>query len=196
MAIMGIKQIAVLAAASAMAMAAPAMAVTFTGSGPGSYSASTADNVATFNFAYDGYGNGAGDVEWTFQTVADRTGNYSFNFNVDGYSAYFIAGANASAFSAGNSQALYNTSTFGGYNQSGTFSLDLIEGQSYGIQVGGRNFDSDSRVQGTFTLTGDAIATAGAVPEPASWAMMILGMGAVGGALRRRSKVSTKVTFA
>jgi hypothetical protein len=39
-------------------------------------------------------------------------------------------------------------------------------------------------------------ADAGAVPEPASWAMMIFGMGAVGGALRRRSKVSTTVKFA
>jgi hypothetical protein len=40
------------------------------------------------------------------------------------------------------------------------------------------------------------LASASAVPEPASWAMMILGMGAVGGALRRRSKVSTSVKFA
>jgi hypothetical protein len=32
-----------------------------------------------------------------------------------------------------------------------------------------------------------------AVPEPANWALMILGFGAVGGALRRRS---TKVAFA
>jgi hypothetical protein len=36
---------------------------------------------------------------------------------------------------------------------------------------------------------------AGAVPEPATWAMMIGGMGAVGGAMRRR-RVSTKVSFA
>ncbi|RYF19609.1 MAG: PEP-CTERM sorting domain-containing protein [Oxalobacteraceae bacterium] len=36
----------------------------------------------------------------------------------------------------------------------------------------------------------------GAVPEPASWAMMICGFGMVGGAMRRRkSKVTTKVAF-
>ena len=35
----------------------------------------------------------------------------------------------------------------------------------------------------------------GAVPEPATWAMMIGGMGMIGGAMRRR-KVSTKVSFA
>jgi hypothetical protein len=35
-----------------------------------------------------------------------------------------------------------------------------------------------------------------AVPEPASWAMMIGGTGLVGGAMRRRRSVSTKVSFA
>jgi len=33
----------------------------------------------------------------------------------------------------------------------------------------------------------------GAVPEPATWAMMIAGFGLVGGAMRRRS---TKVAYA
>ena len=37
-------------------------------------------------------------------------------------------------------------------------------------------------------------AFAAAVPEPATWALMILGMGAVGGALRRR-RVTTAMSF-
>jgi hypothetical protein len=37
---------------------------------------------------------------------------------------------------------------------------------------------------------------ASSVPEPASWAMMIGGMGVVGGAMRRRRKVQTTVRFA
>jgi hypothetical protein len=49
---------------------------------------------------------------------------------------------------------------------------------------------------GTPAILASSIGNIGAVPEPASWAMMILGMGAVGGALRRRSKVSTTVKFA
>jgi hypothetical protein len=36
----------------------------------------------------------------------------------------------------------------------------------------------------------------GAVPEPASWAMMISGFGLIGGALRRQRKVKTTVRFA
>ncbi len=46
----------------------------------------------------------------------------------------------------------------------------------------------------TFSILGDAAG--GAVPEPATWAMMIGGMGVVGGALRRRRSISTKVSFA
>lgn len=34
------------------------------------------------------------------------------------------------------------------------------------------------------------------VPEPATWAFMILGFGFVGGMMRRRGKVTTKVAFA
>ena len=41
-----------------------------------------------------------------------------------------------------------------------------------------------------FSVNGTVSAAPGAVPEPATWAMMILGMGAVGFAMRRRIKVS------
>jgi hypothetical protein len=39
-------------------------------------------------------------------------------------------------------------------------------------------------------------AVAAAVPEPATWGMMILGVGLVGGVMRRRQKVSTTIKFA
>jgi hypothetical protein len=52
---------------------------------------------------------------------------------------------------------------------------------------------SDTGANGTsrITLTGLTLETAGAaVPEPATWAMMIGGMGLAGGALRRRKAVA------
>ena len=46
-----------------------------------------------------------------------------------------------------------------------------------------------------FTFTSNAATISSAVPEPATWAMMTLGFGAMGFAMRRK-KVSTRVRFA
>ena len=52
-----------------------------------------------------------------------------------------------------------------------------------------------------FETVAGAVVTAttaipAAVPEPASWAMMIIGFGLVGAAWRKRSRIRTSVTFA
>ncbi|MBI0477208.1 PEP-CTERM sorting domain-containing protein [Sphingomonas sp. MA1305] len=49
--------------------------------------------------------------------------------------------------------------------------------------------------QGNTTTSFSATAQTAAVPEPATWALMILGMGAVGFAMRRRN-TTTRVRFA
>ncbi|MBM6577734.1 PEPxxWA-CTERM sorting domain-containing protein [Microvirga sp. SRT01] len=63
-----------------------------------------------------------------------------------------------------------------------------------GIESFGGTFDNwtDNGNEHAFFLT-DGVA--GVVPEPTTWAMMIGGIGMVGGAMRRR-RVSTKVSFA
>lgn len=43
---------------------------------------------------------------------------------------------------------------------------------------------------------GSAVAPGSAVPEPATWAMMLAGFGMIGFAARRRSAVTTAVTYA
>jgi hypothetical protein len=56
----------------------------------------------------------------------------------------------------------------------------------------GGGYESDNHTVGLYTGKGTGTAvqlissTAGAVPEPASWAMMLTGFGLVGGAIRRR----------
>lgn len=50
------------------------------------------------------------------------------------------------------------------------------------------NCDLNFRVTGT--------TEAGAVPEPAAWALMLLGFGAVGAVVRRRPKVAARIRFA
>lgn len=54
-------------------------------------------------------------------------------------------------------------------------------------------FANSARIFGIDNLTFTPAATAGAVPEPATWAMMIVGFGLVGGAMRRRQ---AKIAFA
>ena len=56
-------------------------------------------------------------------------------------------------------------------------------------------------VKGTGGLDGSysgvlSFSQSGAVPEPATWAMMILGFGAVGAGMRRRKKVTMNVAYA
>jgi hypothetical protein len=48
----------------------------------------------------------------------------------------------------------------------------------------------------TFTNTNYSADVTAAVPEPAAWLTMILGMGVIGCAMRRRQKVTTQVAFA
>lgn len=63
----------------------------------------------------------------------------------------------------------------------GTFALSTTPQNS-----GPRPFDN-------YNITIAAAVTA--VPEPATWAMMLVGFGGVGAAMRRKSNVSTKVAF-
>lgn len=75
----------------------------------------------------------------------------------------------------------------GGYTQQ-DLRLNLSQSLSYSV-AGGPSYGADRL--GTFSA-----AAAGAVPEPATWAMMLFGFGSVGFALRRRRDTGTRVRFA
>lgn len=74
-----------------------------------------------------------------------------------------------------------------------------------GTPISAGGLDSASNISPTGTLTQfygvpvvqftTAAATAG-VPEPATWAMMLMGFGAMGAAMRRRTRVAARVRFA
>jgi len=85
---------------------------------------------------------------------------------------------------------------FPGFNQFPTATripFSLVEGDlGLRVTIGGENFFGYARIAGpnitvAFNDIAGAAIIAGTVPEPASWALMILGFGAVGGVLRRRS---------
>ncbi len=80
-----------------------------------------------------------------------------------------------------NDDALYGVFYNADYNGSDTLRAFANRDGAYSGTTGG--------LVTTFSL-------AGGVPEPATWALMILGFGAVGGAMRRRQAVTAKVRFA
>lgn len=57
-------------------------------------------------------------------------------------------------------------------------------------------YDSRNRVQAVLTAFHSPAAVQAAVPEASTWAMMIAGFGIVGGAMRRRNKITTALKFA
>lgn len=65
--------------------------------------------------------------------------------------------------------------------------LNLSQSLSYSV-AGGQPTYGDARL-GTFSITA-------AVPEPATWGMMIVGFGAVGFAMRRGRKAKVRVAYA
>lgn len=67
-----------------------------------------------------------------------------------------------------------------------------------GVEYFGYAYTNNSLLRSyAFESTAGAAITAVAVPEPASWALMIVGVGVVGGAMRRRKAgVTTRIRFA
>ncbi|KQU53213.1 hypothetical protein ASG67_10410 [Sphingomonas sp. Leaf339] len=100
--------------------------------------------------------------------------------------AFAFANASLTRSPLGTSITITGTGTFtngvAADATSGTFSL------------------ATSSVNGTansvsFTFTSNAVATASAVPETSTWAMMTLGFGAMGFAMRRK-KINTRIRLA
>ena len=143
------------------------------------FSRSVVLNSATFNtFFIPGAGTPA-DSDATIAAGYAPNGSWTGNLFSSGASA----GSVASNF--------YNT--FGSYVSSNSgapraINAGGLNGNVWLIAAGGidRNFDGFKLSQ----------ITATAVPEPATWALMILGFGAVGFAMRSRRATVSKVSYA
>jgi hypothetical protein len=138
----------------------------------------------------------------------DLTGAKTASFNIDTATA-----PTSSSSSFIGDQISYNavTGTFGGTTQTATIGFGTflaaqlnIGGTTLGFtQYGGPDlfslvsgapvfnlgsFNLSSITSGPATITIRAVS--GAVPEPATWAMMLVGFGAIGFSMRRRNSKS------
>jgi len=116
--------------------------------------------------------------------LADTNGgssNPNGNFTFDDEASRSVTGVNTAG---GSFRPLQSLSAFDGGNAAGTWRLNIRD------QFG---FDSGRLGSWTLTVTG---AETGAVPEPATWAMLMLGFFAIGGAMRsRQRKQSVRVAY-
>jgi len=128
-------------------------------------------------------------LNWSYSFTATGNGSFSGNYVVRGTGDTF------------GLQSLYALDDFGSFafggdvydpSASGSFSVPLILGQTYTMTVA--NYGN---IGSAFAYSGEASADVqwaisydSAVPEPASWGLMIGGFGMVGGTLRRRRAVA------
>jgi choice-of-anchor C domain-containing protein len=127
-------------------------------------------------------GNGQGGIAQTFDTVVGQLYNISFWLagNTDGNpttkSVQVGAGNVSSVFT-------FDTTGFSAPNNMGwkNYNFQFTAGPGTSTTLSFASLDS-----GSFGASLDNVSVS-AVPEPATWAMMMLGIGFIGGAMRRRT---------
>jgi hypothetical protein len=182
---------ALLFAGVALAGAHPAAAAlgatAWTGSGSASSSGGAPSNIgattvvsdgttgpAQFQYAYLDAAGCCSTGSWTFSTVAAAPGPVQLNWTYTGSHAFFQVRVGLSAFdtptggaptttslvSAGPANCC--TSPSASFSYSGTTTLTVNTGDTYGFTMSGGNFDSNSTLNGTLTVT----TTAPQAPAP------------------------------
>jgi hypothetical protein len=132
--------------------------------------------------SYYGFIQNGGSLNQAF--VATSTGSFVIDFLVAGRNNQSFTG-NLSYEVLLNGSIIFSDATVTGqpFTARTTNPFDLIMGDSYSLSFHGLQFTGDN------TAYIDAVTLSAAVapiPEPATWAMMLLGFGAMGVTLRRR----------
>ena len=124
-------------------------------------------------------------------TAGSYTIKYTFGFPVDGFGA-----GNLSANLVGSANTLLTNVTLNGFNWNTApngLSSFLFSGPVVGLP-------SINEVVVNFDVVNNGIASfngsvSAAVPEPATWALMVLGVGMIGFGMRRRQQATTRVSY-
>lgn len=212
-------KLAAIAFAGALTLSAPALAATTIYTNAGTFSAALGTSF-TDTYSDPGYSFIQSDAAMTAvvgETRYETTGFTDWNIVSTGY---YCAGCNGSFTlyfdntSYGTTDGVFGVSVDVQFNASDLYDAFVTFGdgstQNYvGVSAGFYGITSDllitsiafgpnggsSSTSGSFAIDNLTIGSAGAVPEPASWAMMIGGLAVVGATMRRRAAV-TNVQFA
>jgi len=209
------KVLTALSAIGVLVLALPAHAVTFS---IGPIDSGPVDVTSTFNPGYTliDFNNGispftggavrSGTITNQYVApVGDTTPYFSTGPSTSTPSSLALSGVNQLSFYWGSIDT-YNTITFNGLNQS--FGGAVFGGGDYPMARPSRQVTFHFSAAESAALTGitlssntnafelDNLIFGSAAPEPATWAMMLVGFGAVGVALRRRQRVTPRSSFA
>jgi hypothetical protein len=127
---------------------------------------------------------GRGGNDWDYTFVASGNGKITMSYNVTGSGDTFgLWGWTIGFNGTGHGGPVINPFD---PTTSGTFTGKLVAGQTYTISL-----DGNPNIQSSGTFDGSMLGLFNwqitAVPEPATWGLMIAGLGLMGGALRRRA---------
>jgi hypothetical protein len=127
--------------------------------GPGTTSIELSNNNSiTFNYRLEGESVWQTQT-WIFFATAARTGVVKFNWNYSGFHGWYQVQAEINAFSKGLPEQNQNFSfSVGGSMQGeGQALIKINQGYEFGFVIKGRNFDRDTRLLGSLTITIDLL---------------------------------------
>ena len=113
--------------------------------------------LAAFNYDVNLVGGGVSPRYAQFYMTAPASGTFTFNYDYSGYHAWFEAAAKFQVFAESSSgtitTTLHNTITSGNFNFTGSGAITIEQGYRFGFIIGGQNYDSDSRINGTLSVS-------------------------------------------
>jgi hypothetical protein len=147
----------------ALSFASAASASTaWTGSGTGTTTVvndGTSGAPAQFTYSVNPGNSGS----WSFSSTATTTGSIDLHYTYTGYHAFFQVRVGLSAFVTSSGSTITTplvnagpvnccTAPSGGFSYTGTITLAVHAGDTFGFAMSGSNGDSDRRLLGTLTV--------------------------------------------